>query len=103
MIGLGTWACTVNTMFYSGEVKVKIFDDNGNYGFKLDVPGVTIPDITVEKVTEDGDTVEAVTRTSLLPGKDIDISVTFDGDEFTGFVKIPFIGKIKLKDGRRAD
>ena len=26
MIGLGNWACNVNTMFFTGEVKFKIFD-----------------------------------------------------------------------------
>ncbi len=101
MIGLGNWACNVNTMFYSGEAKIRLFDNNGSYGFELEVPGVTIPEITVKEVNEDDDTVEAVVQTSLLPGKDIEISVTFDEDEFTGFVKIPFIGKIKLKDGHR--
>ena len=47
MIGLGNWACNVNTMFFSGEAKIKIFDNNGSYGFELDVPGVTVPDIDV--------------------------------------------------------
>ena len=38
MIGLGKWACNVNTMFFSGEVKIKVFDNNGEYGFELDIP-----------------------------------------------------------------
>ncbi len=101
MIGLGKWACNVNTMFYSGEVKIEIFDNNGEYGFKLDVPDFQVPDVTVKECVEDGDSVEAKVQTSLLPGKEIEISVEFDGDEFTGFVKIPFIGKIKLKDGHK--
>lgn len=103
MIGLGTWACNVNTMFFSGEAKIKIFDNNGSYGFELNVPGVTVPDIDVKKIEEDDDTITAVVQTSLLPGKDIELTVTFDEDEFDGFVKIPFLGKVKFKDGHRVD
>lgn len=101
MIGLGTWACNVNTMFFSGEAKIKIFDNNGSYGFEVDVPGITVPDIDVKSVEEDDDTVTAVVQISLLPGKDIELTVTFDGDEFDGFAKIPFLGKVKFKDGHR--
>ena len=101
MIGLGTWACNVNTMFFSGEAKIRVFDDNGNYGFELEVPGVTVPDITIKKIEEDDDTIYAVIQTSLLPDKDIELTVTFDGDEFDGFVKIPFLCKVKFKDGHR--
>lgn len=103
MIGLGKWACSVNTMFFSGEVKINIFDNNGTYGFELDIPGIQVPDITVKSVEEDDDTVNAVVQTSLLPGKDIEMTVTFDGDEFDGFLKIPFIGKVKFKDGHRVE
>lgn len=101
MIGLGKWACNVNTMFFSGEVKIKVFDDNGKYGFELDIPGVTVPDIDVKKLEEDGNTINVVAQTSLLPGKDVEMTVTFDGDEFDGFLKIPFLGKVKFKDGHR--
>lgn len=101
MIGLGKWACNVNTMFFSGEVKLRIFDDNGSYGFELDIPGVGSPEIIVKKIEIEDETVTAVVQTSLLPEKDIDLHVNFDGDEFDGFLKIPFIGKVKFKDGHR--
>ena len=45
--------------------------------------------------------IDAVVQTSLLPGKDINLSVSIDGDDITGFLKIPFVGKVKLKDGHR--
>lgn len=101
MIGLGNWACDVNTMFFSGEVKVRIFDDGGAYGFELNVPGVEIPDVTVVDVKEDGNVLTATTQTSLLPGKNVEITAAFDGDAFEGTLKIPFMGKINLKNGRR--
>mgnify|MGYP006051039915 FL=1 len=103
MIGLGKWACNVNTMFFSGEVKINIFDNNGAYGFEIDIPGIQVPDVTVKSVEEDDDTVNAVVETSLLPGKDIELTINFDGDEFDGFLKIPYIGKVKFKDGHRIE
>ena len=43
-----------------------------------------------DKVYDD-DTIDATVQTSLLPDKNIELSITFDGDEFDGFVKIPFL------------
>ena len=45
--------------------------------------------------------VTVTVQTSMLPGKDIVLNATFDGDTFEGVLKIPFVGKVKLKDGRR--
>lgn len=101
MIGLGRWACSVNTMFYSGDVDFEIFDNNGEYGFKLNVPNVKVPDITVKSVEEDDDTITATVETSILSGKEITLVVTIDGDTFDGFIKVPMFGKVKLKNGRK--
>ncbi len=101
MIGLGKWTCSVNAMFFSGEVKFEIFDDNGKYGFNIDMPGIKIPDITVKSVEEDDDTITATIQTSLLEGKDINLFVSIDGDTFDGYIKIPMLGKVKLKNGHR--
>lgn len=101
MIGLGSWACSVNSMFFSGEVKFKVFDDNGKYGFEIDIPGITVPDINVIEVVEEDDTINATVQTSILEGKDINLFVEFDGDTFDGYLKIPFIGKVKFKDGHK--
>ena len=103
MIGLGKWVCSVDSMFYRGEVFFTISDNNGEYAFEGSIPDMETPDIDFISVTEDGNTLSAVARTDLLPGKDIEASLTFETDDpFTGLVKIPFIGKIKLKDGKRA-
>lgn len=101
MIGLGKWICNVSSMLFSGEVRFEIFDDNGKYGFNLDIPNFTVPDVDVLSVEEDGNDVTVTVRTSLLPGKDLVLNATFDGDTFEGVLKVPFIGKIKLKDGKR--
>ena len=101
MIGIGKWACSVNTMFFSGDVEFDIFDNNGEYGFNIDIPGVKIPDIRVKEVEEDDDSITATVETSLLEGKDITLFVTIDGDTFDGYLKVPFFGKVKLKNGRK--
>ena len=101
MIGIGKWACSVNTMFFSGDVEFDIFDNNGEYGFNIDIPGVKIPDIKVKEVEEDDDSITATVETSLLEGKDITLFVTIDGDTFDGYLKVPFFGKVKLKNGRK--
>ncbi|MBQ2775728.1 MAG: hypothetical protein IJF40_07580 [Clostridia bacterium] len=101
MIGLGTWQCSVDTMFFSGTAEVRVFDNNGEYGFELKVPNVDIPKIDVKEVIEEGNTINAVATAALLPGKEINLSLEFDGDTFTGFVKVPFIGKVKIKDGKK--
>ena len=101
MIGLGKWSCTVKTIFFSGEVKLHIFDNNGSYGFELLEPKIDLPDITVKEITENGNTVDVVIQTSMLPGKDIELHAEFDGDFFSGHVKIPVMGKVKLNNGHR--
>lgn len=99
MIGIGKWKFSVKTFIYSGEVTADIFDNGGKYGYKLEVPGVAVPEIKVKEVKEEGNTVDVTFSTPVLPGKDILIHAEFSGDTFTGYAKIPLFGKIKLSDG----
>lgn len=101
MIGLGTWQCRVDTMFFKGDATIKIYDKDGDYGFDLNIPGVDIPEIDVKEISEEGNAVTAVVQVSLLPGKDIQIYAEFEEDTFSGYLKIPFLGKVKMKDGKK--
>lgn len=103
MIGIGKWAGQINTMIYSGDVSFAIVDDNGKYGVRFDIPeGVDrVPDYTISNITEKGDTLSAQVEISMLPGKKIDVEMTFDGDMMNGVIKVPFIGKVKLTDFKR--
>ncbi len=101
MIGLGKWSCRVDTMMFRGTAILSIYDNNGEYGFDLDASGIDIPEINVSDIVENGNTLEAVATTPLLPGKEVPITLEFDEDTFTGFLKVPLIGKVKLKDGKR--
>ena len=97
MIGLGKWACNVNTMFFSGEVKIDVFDNNGEYGFEIDIPGIDVPDIEIRKVEEDGDSIYAVVRTTLLPGKDIELNIDLTAMNLTVSSKSPSSARLSSK------
>ena len=101
MIGLGKWSCSVDTMMFRGEAELCISDNNGAYDFKVDAKGIAMPAYEVSEITEDGSTLTAIVTSPVLPGKQVPVSLTFDGDTVTGFVKIPLLGKIKLKNGHR--
>ena len=98
MIGLGKWRCHVDTMFFNGDVELTVTDKNGEYDFDLVLPGIDIPDYEIKSIEEDDNSIYAVVHIPSI-GKDADLNVTFDGDTFNGFVKIPFLGKVKFKDG----
>ncbi len=102
MLGLGTWLFDVDTMVYSGEGILIISDDNGSYKFVVQTPDKKKNfDITVRETAQNGNTLEAIFGVSQLAGKDIYASITFNGDKAEGYVKIPFIGKVKIKNGRK--
>ena len=102
MIGLGTWKFQVDTMFYNGAAILEITGEGGQYAVTASLPDMSgATEIALKDVTEDGDTLSGIATTSLLQGKDIPCSITFDGDTAEGFMKVPFIGKLKLKDGVR--
>ncbi len=103
MIGIGKWSCHVDTMMFRGDVILTIADNDGAYAFSAEVPGVKLPEYSVTDIQEqeDGCTLTAVVKTPVLSGKDLPISITFDGDTCTGFAKVPLLGKMKFKNGTR--
>jgi len=96
----GKWACTVDSMLFRGEAMVNIFEKDGSYDFELELSGVDIPEYTVKSVDIGENHLKAVINIAML-GKDAELDIDFDDDSFTGILKIPFIGKIKLKNGHR--
>ena len=101
MIGIGNWGCHVDTMFFKGDVKFTITDNGGEYGFEHHMDG-PIPEFQIKEIKEENDdTLHAIANVEMLPGKDIDVALTFAGDTFNGVIKVPFLGKIKLNNGYR--
>jgi len=100
MLGLGKWKFNVNTMIYRGEAFLTIGEKDGEYDIGIELPGQdNVPDFEIFDMAAEGNTITGSVKTSLLRGKVIPFSATFDGDTASGFLKVPFVGKIDLKDG----
>jgi len=103
MIGLGIWECDIDTLFWEGIARMRIFDDNGAYGFEFAVPGEQLK-IKVFNVEEDGPcSLNAHATADVLHGREAPVRIDFEGDTFTGWIKVPFIGKIHFVRGRRVE
>ena len=101
MFGLGTWEFNVDTMFYRGRVLLMVGEKDGEYDISIDIPGMDVPDFKVVSIAVEDNTVTGAAQTDLLRGKDIPFSITFDGDSAEGFLKVPFMGKFTMRDGKR--
>jgi hypothetical protein len=99
MLGVGKWKGSVSSMVFQGDVVLEILDNNGVYSFDIEIPGQDIPDFSVKDIAAEGNVLSAKANTSLLAGKDIDIELTFEENTFEGFLKIPFLGKVRIKNG----
>ena len=97
---IGKWVCSVDSMLFRGEANVNIFEKDGAYDFELEISGIDIPEYTIKSVDVSDNHLKAVINIAML-GKDAELDIDFDDDSFTGILKIPFIGKIRLKNGHR--
>lgn len=100
MIGIGTWEASVNTMFFSGTGRATIGYADGKYDFKFEIIGESIPEIIIDNVEENGNTLTATAQCDLFKGKKIPVTAVFDGDRVTGIAKLPFVGNIKVTGHR---
>ncbi len=89
----------INNMFFKGDAVFGITYADEKYGMEIDLEGADfdMPVEIIEAEAEDN-TLLAKATTSLLPEKTIDISLTFEDDKCNGYLKIPFVGKVKIKD-----
>ena len=101
MLGLGTWQFEVDTMFYRGRVLLMVGEKDGEYDISIDIPGMDVPDFKVVSIETEDNTVTGAAQTDLLRGKDIPFSITFDGDTAEGYLKVPFMGKFTMRDGKK--
>lgn len=102
MIGIGKWTGEINTPLIKGSAIVEITDNNGEYGFSVTVPNMpNLPDFSVYDIVEDGNRLSGKADVFLMGKMTVEISVEINGDFFTGFLKVPFMGKIEIENGRR--
>lgn len=102
MIGLGKWTGDIETSFISGSAIVEIRDKNGEYDFSVTVPSMKkLPNFTVYNIKETGNCLSGKADIELMGKMTVDISVEIHGDTFTGYIKVPFMGKVEIKNGRK--
>ncbi len=104
-IGIGNWAGKINVRLARGEVKFSIGEDeNGDYKIDVTLPGglrtakIKFFDLVEEP---DGKTISGAGTISVLPGRKLTGAFTFEEDTFTGEIKAPVVGKIRITDGHR--
>ncbi len=102
MIGLGKWTGDIETSVISGSAIVEITDNNGEYDFTVTVPSLKkLPNFRVYNIKEDGNRLSGKAEIDLMGKMIVDVSVEIHNDTFTGYIKVPFFGKIEIKNGRR--
>lgn len=102
MIGLGKWTGDIETGKISATAIVDIWDNNGEYAFNISVPSVDkIPDFTVFDVKEEGNRLSGKAKIAVMGTLTVEIFAEFFGDTFEAHIKIPFLGNIPIKNGRR--
>ena len=102
MIGLGKWTGDIETSIISGNAIVEIIDNNGEYDFSVTVPSLKkLPNFKVYDIVEDGNRLSGKAEIELMGKMNVDISVEINGDSFTGYLQVPFLGKIEIKNGRK--
>ena len=102
MIGLGVWTGEIDTSILSGSATVEIRDNNGEYDFSITVPSLKkLPNFRVFDIKEDGNQLSGKAEIDLMGKMIVDVCVEITGNTFTGYFKVPFIGKIEIKNGRK--
>lgn len=102
MIGLGKWTGEIETSLISGSAIVEISDNNGEYDFSVTVPSLKkLPNFKVYNIKEDGNRLSGKAEIELMGKMNVDISVEISGDTFTGYIQVPFLGKIEIKNGKK--
>ena len=101
MLGTGKWECQIDSMFFKGIVFITISDNNGEYVFNIEIPNEKIPEFEVFDVKTEGNTMSAKAKLEQLRDNEIELEITFNENAFVGFMKIPFVGRVKLRDGKK--
>lgn len=103
MLGIGTWKTKVCNMFYNGEITLRVFDNNGEYGFELVEPKMNAPTVEIKQLNTSGNHLSAVFTARELHGRDATIELDFTENTVSGTAKLPLVGTVTIKDGIKLD
>lgn len=98
----GKWQGKVDTPFFKGSAEVDIFDNGGEYGFNAKVQGFDkLPEFSVYDIKEGENSLSGKADINMLGKITAEIEVHFNGDTFTGEIRLPVFGTVQILDGRR--
>lgn len=98
----GKWQGKVDTPFFKGSAEVDIFDNGGEYGFNAKVQGFDkLPEFSVYDIKEGENSLSGKADINMLSKITAEIEVHFNGDTFTGEIRLPVFGTVQILDGRR--
>ncbi len=98
----GKWQGKVDTPFFKGSAEVDIFDNGGEYGFNAKVQGFDkLPEFSVYDIKEGENSLSGKADINMLGKITAEIEVHFNGDIFTGEIRLPVFGTVQILDGRR--
>lgn len=103
MIGLGKWTGEIETSIIRGSAVVDISDNNGEYAFSVETDSIkTIPDFTVYDIVEGVNTLTGKADIEFMGKMTVEVFVEFTSETtFVGYIKVPFLSKIEIKNGKR--
>ena len=103
MLGIGKYKEQINNMFFKGEAIFELLDNGGRYDIKIELEDkdIDMPEIDITEASVEDNTLIAKASSPAFPGKDVDVTLTFEDDKCNGFLKIPFVGKVKIKDAEK--
>ncbi len=89
----------INNMFFKGDAVFCITCNDGQYGMEIELDGADFEmPVVIEEASVEDNVFTAKASTPILPDKNFDILLTFEDDKCNGYLKIPFVGKVKIKD-----
>ena len=103
MLGIGKYKAQINNMFFKGEAIFELIDNGGKYDIKVELEDkdLDMPEIIIAETSVEDNTLIAKAQSPMFPGKDVDVNLTFEDNKCNGFLKIPFVGKVKIKDAEK--
>ncbi len=105
MLETSRWILHINNMFMHEDLtgQINVAPDGSFELFAVTADGLKpFPKEVTEKLSINGDTLEAEISMDEMPGMKVKISVTFKDDKAEGYFKFPIIGKMKF-DGERVE
>ena len=78
MLGIGKYKAQINNMFFKGEAIFELIDNGGKYDIKVELEDkdIDMPEIIIAETS-------------------------VEDNKCNGFLKIPFVGKVKIKDAEK--